>query len=41
MHIALFGLNAKQVNKETKVHTKLLFLKLILYWLKTGKAVVS
>lgn len=39
MHIALFGLNAKE-NKQKK-YTQLFLLKLIINRLNTGKAVVS
>jgi len=39
MHIALFGLNAKETNK--KIQTQLFLLKLIIHRLKNGKAVVT
>ena len=41
MHIALFGLNAKERNKQKKIQTQLFLLKLIIRRLKNGKAVVS
>jgi hypothetical protein len=40
MHIALFGLNAKERNKQ-KIHTQLFLLKLIKIRLKNGTAVES